>query len=568
MIYRHLVAILCAALSATSACAAGAGELEAANPSSPVRVDGKTVFRLRTPGIWASSEERATQVSGRIRRALQDRSLRNLEVSTAEGETGTTTNVLLGETILVSVSDDDARAENRGRQGLAHFYALELQRAITSHRQLFAPRRLAVDLLLLVLATAAFIGLLKGMAAVFPRVYRTIDALEHMPKLWGVLTEASRVRLARDLLRTLARESRLALVIVLTYAYVTACLRLLPWTKEYYYQFSAYVLAPVVNTGLAIWHYLPNLAVLAAIALATRYVLQAIRLLADELARRPDAAGVFHPEWARPTYKLVRFVAIAFAVVMAFPYLPGAQSPAFKGVSIFIGVLVSLGSTSAVANLAAGVILVYSRSFRIGDWVRIGETVGEVVEATLLVTRLRTAKNIRVTIPNGTVMAQSIENYSVPGQGRAVILSTAVTIGYDVPWRRVEELLLKAAQATDGILLDPAPFVLQTTLDDFYVRHELGVFTATPRLTAPTLSALHRRILDVFNEAGVEILSPHYAQVRDGNHVAIPAQYVPADYAAPGLRLDCHLTPRAGEGLAGRAGEPAARSAPSGASRQ
>ena len=335
-----------------------------------------------------------------------------------------------------------------------------------------------------------------------------------------------------------------------------------------YYQFSAYVLAPVVNTGLAIWHYLPNLAVLAAIALATRYVLQAIRLLADELARRPDAAGVFHPEWARPTYKLVRFVAIAFALVMAFPYLPGAQSPAFKGVSIFIGVLVSLGSTSAVANLAAGVILVYSRSFRIGDWVRIGETVGEVVEATLLVTRLRTAKNIRVTIPNGTVMAQSIENYSVPGQGRAVILSTAVTIGYDVPWRRVEELLLKAAQATDGILLDPAPFVLQTTLDDFYVRHELGVFTATPRLTAPTLSALHRRILDVFNEAGVEILSPHYAQVRDGNHVAIPAQYVPADYAAPGLRLDCHLMSPAREGLAGRVGDPAARSAPSGASRQ
>jgi small-conductance mechanosensitive channel len=510
MIYQRLALAFCAVLLSVAAWAADPGAGDEPGSVGSVVVDGKLLFHLRTPGIWASPEERGALVSRRIRQALHDKSLRDRDVTTGEDESGTATNVLLGETILISVSDDDAKVDKRDRQGLARFYAMELQRAILAHRRMFSPWQIGVELALLLLVTAAFIGLLKAMARIFPRLSRKVDALEHVPNLWGILPEASRVRLAENLLRTLVREARLALTLVLLYFYVAACLRLLPWTKEYYYRFSEYVLAPIVNSSLAVWHYLPNLAVLAVIVLATRYVIKGLMLAFGELARRPDVEGGFHPEWAKPTYKLMRFVVIAFAVVMAFPYLPGSESPAFKGVSIFIGVLVSLGSTSAISNIAAGVILIYSRSFRIGDWVRIGETVGEVVESTLLVTRVRTARNVRITIPNGSVMGQSIENFSAPGRGRAVIFSTAVTIGYDTPWRQVEALLLQAARATTEILLEPKPFVLQTGLDDFYVRHELHVFTATPHLTVPTLSALHRNILDVFNEYGVQIMSPNY----------------------------------------------------------
>ena len=317
-------------------------------------------------------------------------------------------NIMLGETILVSISDDDATTENRGRRALAEFYALGLERAIARHRLIFSPQRIAVDAVLLVLATVLFVALLKLMAVGFPRLHRRIEALQRFPRLFGLLPTSSRTRLAKQVLMTIVRETRTALTIVLLYFYVAAFIRLLPWTREFYYQLSGYVLAPVIVSGLAVWHYLPNLGVLAVIVLATRYVLGFLKLVFSELALRPERDGRFHPEWARPTGKLVRFVVIAFALVMAFPYIPGSHSPAFKGVSIFIGLLVSLGSTSAVANLAAGVILIYSRSFRIGDWVRIGDAVGEVVEATLLVTRIRTARNVSFTIPNSTVMGQSI----------------------------------------------------------------------------------------------------------------------------------------------------------------
>jgi len=532
MIYRCMMLALCATLLLAAVRAQDLDTRDDASRLGSVVVDGKVLFYLRTPGVASSPEERGERISQRLRHALHDKASRAAVVTTAESEDGTTTNVLLGETILISVSDDDATAEDRGRQGLARFYALEIERAVAAHRQMFSPRQICLELALLLLITALFIGLLKAMAVVFPRLRRQVDALEHVPNLWGILPEASRVRLVETMLKTLVRETRIAVTLVLGYAYVAACMRLLPWTKEHYYRLSDYVLAPVVNAGLAVWHYLPNLAVLALIVLATRYALGLLHLAFDELARRPDAVGSFHPEWAKPTYKLARFVVIALAVVMAFPYLPGADSPAFKGVSIFIGVLVSLGSTSAVANLAAGVILIYSRSFRVGDWVRIGDTLGEVVEATLLVTRLRTFKNVRVTVPNSTVMGLSIENYSVPGTGRTLILSTAVTIGYDTPWRQVEALLLKAARATDGILATPEPFVLQTQLQDFYVRYELHGFTSAPHLADPVLSALHRNILDAFNEYGVQIMSPNY-QEDPPQKVWVPRERWFAAPAAP-----------------------------------
>lgn len=539
MLARFLLIGLCYLLGAGAA--RGADDEAAPATGTPVAVtaNGETLFYLRTPGIWKSVEERGAQVNRRVREVLHSRTLRQTQVAISEDEAGTTTLVRVGAFTVVSVTDSDARMENRDRHVLAQFYAEQLQQAVVDYEAAFSGRQLTLDVVLLVFATAAFIGLLKLLAMLFPRLYRRIDTTVSVSSIWGVLPTPSRTRLMKQVLRGLARETRLLLTLVLCYFYLAACVRLVPWTKEYYYQLSDYVLAPVVASVVAVWHYLPNLAVLLLIILFTRYVLKLLRLIFDALSQRADVPGGFHPEWAKPTLKIVRAAVIALALVMAFPYLPGAQSPAFKGVSIFIGILISLGSTSAVANLAAGVILIYSRSFRVGDWVRIGNSLGEVVEATLLVTRIRTGKNVRVTFPNSAVMGQSIENFSVPGQNRAVILHTSVTIGYDAPWRQVEELLLKAARVTDGVLAAPSPFVLQTKLDDFYVCHELNVFTATPHLTGPLLSALHRNILDTFNAAGVEIMSPHYEARRDGSPSTIPAVYPGAGTGTgAGLRQD------------------------------
>jgi small-conductance mechanosensitive channel len=260
-------------------------------------------------------------------------------------------------------------------------------------------------------------------------------------------------------------------------------------------------------------------------------------MIFTELERGTIGFRTFYPEWAEPTYKIVRFLVIALTLIIVFPYLPGAKSPAFQGISIFLGVLFSLGSTSAVANVVAGVILTYMRAFKIGDRVKIADTIGDVMEKTLLVTRVRTIKNVDITIANAMVLGTHIINFSSSGQGEGLILHTTVTIGYDAPWRTVHQLLIDAALSTECILKKPEPFIFQTALDDFYVHYELNAYTDQPSRMAKIYSDLHANIQDKFNNAGVEIMSPHFSSVRDGNRIAIPDDYLPKGYSAPAFRL-------------------------------
>jgi small-conductance mechanosensitive channel len=282
--------------------------------------------------------------------------------------------------------------------------------------------------------------------------------------------------------------------------------------------------------GKAVIGYIPNLILLALICLITSSLMKLNAYVFGEIRNERLTIRGFYPDWAQPTAKLVRTLILAAGVIVAFPYLPGSDSPAFKGISVFLGVLLSLGSTSAVAHAVAGTILTYMRAFQVGDFVRIGSDVGEVVEKTLLVTRIKTQKSELVTIPNGTVLGGVVVNYSAEARRRGVIFHTVVTIGYSAPWRQVHELLLSAALATDGILHDPAPFVLQTGLNDFYVSYELNAYTATPGNMQNVYSLLHQNIQDRFNGAGVEINSPHYACLRDGNETTIPERYRPTGY--------------------------------------
>jgi small-conductance mechanosensitive channel len=224
----------------------------------------------------------------------------------------------------------------------------------------------------------------------------------------------------------------------------------------------------------------------------------------------------------KPTYQLVRLLVVLIALVVTFPYLPGGNSDAFKGISIFIGLLLSLGSSSAVSNVLAGLVLTYMRPYRGGDRVKIADTVGDVVEKTLLVTRVRTPKNVEVVIPNSAILSNQILNYSALASSRGLILNTTVTIGYDAAWRTVHELLRRAALETDGILHDPPPFVLQTSLNDFHISYELNAYTGRPNEIQEIYSRLHEAIQDAFNLAGVEIMSPAYHALRDGNMVTIP----------------------------------------------
>jgi small-conductance mechanosensitive channel len=231
----------------------------------------------------------------------------------------------------------------------------------------------------------------------------------------------------------------------------------------------------------------------------------------------------FYPEFAEPTRKIARFLLILLGVFLAYPYTPIADSPVFQGLTIFLGLLFSLGSSTAIANIVAGTLLTYTRAFQIGDRIRIGDTVGDVVEKTFLITRLRTAKNEDVAVPNSTALQAQIVNYSVMArEGAGVIVHTTVTIGYDVPWRRVHDLLVEAARRTEGVEPAPPPFVLQTGLGDFSVAYQLNAYTRRAGQIAGLTSALHAAIQDVFAEAGIEILSPVYEARRDGSTSTVP----------------------------------------------
>ena len=263
--------------------------------------------------------------------------------------------------------------------------------------------------------------------------------------------------------------------------------------------------------------YLPSAIRIVIVVLVARYALKFLHLIFRAIESGRIVISGFHSEWAEPTYKLLRILTVVIVLVDVIPHLPLANSGFFQGVSLLVGAMVTLGSSSAVSNLVSGTVLIYTRGFQIGDYVEIGDTFGEVVERSLLKTQLRTPLNEIVTIPNSRVLNASIVNFSTDARERGLVLSTTVGIGYDVDWRTVHELLERAAGRAGHVLAEPPPHVIQKGLDDFAVSYELRASTRRADLMPAIRSELRQNVLDAFNEAGVEILSPRYSAVRDGN---------------------------------------------------
>lgn len=339
----------------------------------------------------------------------------------------------------------------------------------------------------------------------------------------------SATRIADFVLRVLDHV-RIALLFLVISLYLLFVFSLLPQTRTLVQGLFVAAWAIFQKIFAAIVSLVPNLIAVAAIILLTFFGLKLLRFFYEGFQNGKIRHSKFHPELVEPTYQIGRFFLIMLAVVAVFPYIPGSDSPVFKGLSIFLGFLISLGSASLVSNIIAGVVLTYARGLKIGDRVEIGNDVGDVVDRTMLVTRIRTIKNVTITIPNNKVLSNHIINYSTLASNRGLVLHTTVTIGYDAPWRQVHYLLIKAARETNHILKQPKPFVLQTSLNDFYVSYQLNAYTSMPAIMAEIYSELHQNIQDNFNAAGIEILSPAYHAYRDGNASTIPVVEEPQGF--------------------------------------
>ena len=504
---------------------------------APVTIDGVEVLRVYARIGDFTADDRASAIKDRIVALARKGFSGQLDVREIPSESASA--VLAGPVIVMAVVDLDAAPAGVARADLARTYAAAIQQAIETYRARHTWSSFAIAVIKTLVAWSLFCVTAWAL-------WRVVRWLSSRARAWCARQAAERgARGAQLLLWERGRELALTVVkltvgvfLLSEFSFVISfSFGLFPQTSGISTTLMDYLGAAFGGIGMAIAGYLPSGVFVVVLCVLTRYLLRALKFWAQALEHGDLTITGLHPEMAKPTYQLLRFLVIIFALVVAFPYLPGGNSEAFKGVSIFLGVVLSLGSSSAVSNVLAGLVLTYMRAFRVGDRVKIADTIGDVLERTLLVTRVRTIKNVEVVIPNGAILGSQVLNYSAMARTSGLILHTNVTIGYDAPWRTVHELLIRAALSADGILADPAPFVLETSLNDFHITYELNVYTDRPNDIQNIYSGLHQAIQDSFNKAGVEIMSPTFYALRDGNTVTIPARDRPADYEAPSFRV-------------------------------
>jgi small-conductance mechanosensitive channel len=497
------------AQDAPSKPAAPAPALEEAIATAPVEVDGEILFRVRGASALPA-EKRAGNIAARIVGIARDRNFQLAEVRAEESEHGTS--IMAGKTTVMVVVEADAKLESVSRQVLATLYQQRIRQAITDYRAERTPdalgaavaRTLAATVILALLA-ALVVWLARRGEFRLKRLYeRRLEVFQ------GQTLRILRLDRAWEVIRGTIGVARSIGLLVLAIAYAQYVLVQFPATRGAGTRMLGYVLGPLESMGRGFVGIIPDLIVLVIIYFIARYGLVLLRLYFDAVERGTLAIDGFDPEWAQPTYKLLRAVAIVFALVVAYPYVPGSGSDAFKGISIFIGVVFSLGSSSAVSNIIAGYMMTYRRAFRLGDRVKIGGFTGDVTAVRLQVTHLKTFKNEEVIVPNSSVLNSEVINYSTLARTTGLILHTTVGIGYETPWRQVEGMLLEAARRTAGLNPEPAPFVRELALGDFCVTYELNAYCGDAQAMNALYAAMHRQILDVFNEYGVQIMTPAY----------------------------------------------------------
>ena len=515
--------------------------LETLGEVFPVMLDNQELFTIRQ-GIGSfSAQERAKSITARIEKIADDDALSPEDLTIKIDSEDKNPSIILGDTVIATITSKDAKLHSVSQEVLAERALAKIKAAIVRYRQERQPDNLLKDAVLTVSATLSTVLIFWTMifisSRVFPQIQRLITSL--VP---GVVFQNFEIISSQTIgifsLRVL-QFIRTLIILTILYFYLTFVLRLFPWTRKFGDGFLQYFFSALEVFSQEIAKYLPNIFIILLIVFITHYLLRAIKPFFTGLERENLVINGFYPDWAKPTYNLLSLLIIALAIVIAFPYLPGFNSPAFQGVSVFLGVLFSLGSTSAIANVVGGIILIYTRSFQLGDKISIGDVIGDVIEKGLLVTRIRTPANRIITIPNSSLLNTNVINFSVSQREfkQPLILQTTVTLGYDLPWRKVHATLKEAALATQFIVSEPAPFVLQTSLDDFYVSYQLNAYTDHPSKMVYIYSELHQNIQDKCNEVGIEIMSPHYKALRDGNHSTIPENYLPEDYQSPAFGI-------------------------------
>jgi small-conductance mechanosensitive channel len=477
--------------------------------TAPVAIDGEVLFHVRGVSSLPAAD-RARRIRGHITALAADRAVTvdSLTITDADD----ISRIQSGDRVIAAVVDADAALEQVSRPVLARAHLARIQYGITLYRNNRTAAAVWRSLTRVLIAT----GLLLAGIVVLWWLRRRVDSFlvsRLDARIRSVETQSFKVMPAEriwDAVRNALQAVRTLLVLAISLLYAGYVLAQFPMTRGLSAGMATFALGPLDVMVQGVLGSVPGLMFLVVLFILIRLLLRLVRLFFGGLERGTFSVGTFDPDWAQPTYKIVRIMMIAFGLVVAYPYIPGAQSAAFQGISIFAGIMFSLGSSTAIANIVAGYMLIYRRAFKPGDMIKVGEHVGEVTTMRLQVTHLRSPKNEEIIIPNSQLLNSEVVNYSSIGRGQGLILHTEVSIGYSTPWRQVEAMLIEAARRTQGLGAEPRAFVFEKQLGEFAVTYELNVYCTNVHSMRALYAALHRNVLDVFNEHGVQIMTPAY----------------------------------------------------------
>jgi small-conductance mechanosensitive channel len=526
--------IMSATAPAQSPAPAPSPDTIAADPTlaAPVVLEGQLLFRVRGSAA-IPAKERAAFVLGNIRRVADDPTndlTRGRLVPQGDGIA-----IVFGDIRVVTLFEVDAQLDSLPLNLAAEAALLRLRDAIAVYREAREPSRLLLNTLLLLGFTLLAAGSIWACLRVLGWLNRVIEerVKTHVEKLEKASHRVIHSGQVWALLGMTVRGVRTLTAIGIGIAWLNTALSLYPWTRPFARDVFNLALDPLARMGVGIVSSLPKLVFLLVLYFVVRALLRVLHAFFERVGRGWIRLDRFDNEWAMPTYRIIRVLVIAFALVVAYPYIPGSDSEAFKGVGLFMGVILSIGSTSFIANMLAGYSLTYRGAYRIGDLVRIGEHIGKVEDVRSMSTLIRSPKNEQINIPNSVVLTSAVTNYSIYERDQGLLLHTEVSIGYDTPWRQVDALLLLAAERTEGVTDQPPPFVLQRELGDFAVTYQLNAYCHDAHSMMAVYSRLHGNIQDVFNEHGVQIMSPHYEADPTSAKIVPPDSWYPAPAADP-----------------------------------
>jgi small-conductance mechanosensitive channel len=499
----------------------------------PVEIDGDVLFRVR--GVSSlTAGDRAQRIREQIIAIAKDSAIAADSLHVVEMDTAS--QVQAGTRPVMAVVEADARIEQVSRAVLAQAHVRRIQQAIRDYRAERAPDAIRRDILQSLVAIIVLSLVVLGIV----RLGRVVDSalsrrVRSRIQSVGIQSfEVVRAEKLWDAVRGTLMVVRTTAVLVAVFLFLGYVLAQFPSTRALARNMVGFALSPLQVLGNGIVANIPSLVFLVVLFFVLRVMLRLIRLFFGAIESNTVRFERFDPTWAQATYKLVRIAVVAFGLIIAYPYIPGSNSAAFQGVSLFIGIVFSLGSSSAIANLIAGYMLIYRRAFKVGDRVKIGDAFGEVIETRLQVTHLRSIKNEELIVPNSQILGAEVMNFSSLARAHGLILHTEVNVGYGTSWRQVEAMLLMAAQRTSGLGGDPRPFVHVKRLGDFSVTYELNVHTANVSQLGSLYTALHRNVLDAFNEHGVQIMVPAYESDPPEPKVVRPSAW----YVKPAVQPD------------------------------